>query len=171
MSIQPLAFGSDLDEYLLASSDLMVDYATAEIRAYCGWHIAPSLEQTFAKVGTGTTRLDIPTLRLTAVAVVLQDGVADLSDITFTDVGTITNPSVWTGEIVSVTVTHGYETVPYDLRAVVLALAARAQSSVDGGFVRQVGQVAYQVPKSDGGLTLLDSEKETLARYRLPVIA
>ena len=39
--------------------------AQAAVRAYCGWHIAPSLSETLVLDGTGARAFILPTLHLT----------------------------------------------------------------------------------------------------------
>lgn len=44
-----------------------VDVASAVVRAYCGWHIAPVLTTDVVCDGPGSTTLILPTLRLQSI--------------------------------------------------------------------------------------------------------
>ncbi len=138
-----------------------MDAASAEIRRWCGWHIAPVLTQTFTVDGAGSL-VCLPTLRLVDVVAVSQDGVAtDLTTLEWSHDGYIKGLSSTKLRGVQVTIQHGFESVP-DLEQVIRDLASRAQPA--GVKSRTNGQmsVTYEVPG------LMQHERGQLALYRLP---
>src|SRR4051812_17931640 len=69
-----LATLPDLDDYQAGDPTQLLTAAEAVVRAYCGWHIAPSRTDTITTVGIFTGSLFLPTLYLTAVVSVTEDG-------------------------------------------------------------------------------------------------
>lgn len=138
--------------------------ASARVRNYCGWHIAPEVTETLLLPVTGV-RLRLPSLSVATVSAVTVDGLA---------VGFDWSPA---GDLLldrlsirrslrglSVTLTHGFATCPEDVRRVVAGLASagvvaqpRLKSSTQGPFA-----VSY-FDNSD--------PLDDLAAYRLPVVA
>lgn len=149
--------------------------AEALVRSYCGWHIAPS--RTDAEVTlkeSCSAVLLLPSLNVTAVASVVEDGVTLTSDdYAWTAAGVLTRDcGRWASGDVVVTFTHGYVEVPAEVTAVVQAIAQRAVSN-PGSLVR-VQKGPFSDTYSQTGfnqslpIALLDAEKSILDRYRLP---
>lgn len=148
--------------------------AEALVRAYCGWHIAPLREDVEVTVrGDGGSVLMLPSLHVTAVTAVVQDGstlVAD-TDYTWSEAGVLTSYYWGTGPV-TVTFSHGYAAPPAEVTAVVQAVAQRALDNPGsrprdqvGPFAESFSQVGFnQAP----ALALLDAEKDILSRYRIP---
>lgn len=148
--------------------------AQATIRRYCGWHVAPSIEQTLRLDSYGGRRLLLPSKHVTAVSSVVADGV-DITDRTHwsqagilqTDAGTIL-PDMPGG--VQVTLTHGYEPAEApDVIMLMETIARRARSqgliasqSVNGASVSYL--TAGGAPLS---IPLLGIEQQLLDPYRL----
>lgn len=69
-----------------------------------------------------------------------------------------------------ITYTHGYSTVPDDVRAVVCSMVTRTLTAPGlGGVVSEgVGEYSYRLSDAaaQGALTLTDSEKNVLSSYR-----
>lgn len=177
--MDPIAFPSDLDDYQAGDPQTLIDQATALVRSYCGWHVTPSITETVTLDASGMSTQMLPSLHVTAISSVTYDGsLLGVDDYEWRDIGVLRLKSDgpvlsqvlrWSvkSRNVAVTMTHGYANAA-DLAGVVLAAASRAQSSPGGGFVRQVGAVAYQTPTGDGGGYFLESEKAILDRYKLP---
>jgi hypothetical protein len=159
--------------------------AEAEVRAYCGWHLAPSKTETITLDGTGTNVLLLPSLHVTDLVSITEDGtLADAESYQWSSSGVVRRGSsgsswrpawgqTWTGALRGIVVefTHGYDEMPMDLQAVVEQMSSRAQELSEASQVlSQVGQVRYAVGV-DGlrqtGL-LAEGDRQVLDRYRLP---
>ena len=67
----------------------MDEAITSMIRAYCGWHVAPEVNESRKFDYDGSGRLFIPTLNLVEVQRISVDG-KDLYDWTFSQDGWVT---------------------------------------------------------------------------------
>jgi len=112
--------------------------ALAAARKYCGWHVMPSLAGDVVTVdGSNDPVLPLPTLKLTTLTSVVEDGVTlSVSDLVWSTGRTLRKRSgaSWTwkyGSIV-VTMTHGFTTVP-DWDGAVLAMIDEMSLSVGSG--------------------------------------
>ena len=164
----------DLDAYLSGDSEKALAAAEAAVRAYCGWHVAPSKTETVT-VDVDSPSVLLPSLHVTAVSSVRAEGNpvgADRFEWSQTGI-------LWLNargfRRVEVEMTHGYDvdsTAGVLLSSIVLATAARAKSSPSGLMRAQVGQVSETYSQTAhnqaGGVALLTSEKNLLAPYRLP---
>ena len=169
---------AELAIILTATEADRLEQAEALVRGFCGWHIAPSRTETAAAFrGKGGSTLLLPSLHVTAVSSVGDAGTELLAetDYTWSTAGVITRAGHWSHEVVEVTFTHGYPTPPPEVTAVVQAVAQRAVDNPSSLVRRQVGPFAdtYSTTGSNqvATLALLDSEKETLRRYRIPTVA
>lgn len=148
--------------------------AEAEVRAYCGWHIAPSQTEDLVVDGSCATVQMLPTLRLTAVnSITVNDTAVDLGTVEWSGAGFLRRDAAWTSRLrgVVVNATHGYDEWPLDLQAVVNRVAAQAMETNDASqLLAQVGQVRYAVgPDGLRNVGLLSqADKWVLDRYRLP---
>lgn len=159
------------------SADRNVDYLTAaeaQVRAYCGWHIAPVVAESLVLDGTGTRSLFINTLRLVSVTAAEVDGeVIDPATLEWSEAGFIRAPGIWVDKLRSVklTVTHGFETAP-DVAEIIRAIAARASGSPSGIVREQLGarsiSLSMVAPGVSGGVVLMDHERRLLDKYRIP---
>lgn len=148
----------------------------AEVRAYCGWHIAPTRTEELVLDGPDTGVLLLPSLYVTDLASVTVDGTAldpDTYRWSRSGVVTRTGAAGWTDEPrgVVVALTHGHPSMPLDVQTVIdqrvnLAVELSSASQV----LSQVGQVRYAVGVSGLRETGLLSEPDRLVldRYRLP---
>ena len=170
-----LVLPSDLADYQAGEAQAFIDAATALVRSYCGWHIAPSVEETVTLDGSGSSLLPLPSLHVTAVASVTEDGTAlTEDDYRWSASGWLRKTcGCWTGKErgVEVTFTHGFDEAP-DVAGVVMAVASRGQVSPRGEVRQQAGPFATTFSQFDagqgGGIVLLRPEMATLDRYRLP---
>jgi hypothetical protein len=140
------------------------------VESYCGWHVAPSCEDTLTLDGDGSTVLLLPTLHVTDVASVVEDGVTlDPASYTWSERGVLRKYGrgrwICKDRAIEVTFTHGYAAMPDDLQAIVTDLGSRPA----GGGVVQVGQVRMATARDGSplGAGLTDAQKGTLNRYRL----
>lgn len=146
------------------------------VRKYCGWHIAPVIEETLTLDGPGSSALLLPSGRVVEVLRVTEDGEAiDPATLGVSAAGVLRKPrgSRWTDELggVTVTLSHGHEQHD-DLAALVSQIAARAAITGSGALSETAGPFAIRRGTSGGGgevagIPLLHLEKQLLAPYRL----
>lgn len=181
-----VAFASvdDLSAYMKATLDsasaqLALDLVSDDIRAELGWSVTEEVAVTATRDGGKcSAEIFLPTLHLTAVASVTEDGdllTAD-EDYIWETSGILTRvrsgyPIAWSTKPLSVDVvyTHGYPVgqVPGVFRSVTLALAARSyenpanlRSSITVGQVSETFSVYNKL--------VHESPYSRLDRYRLP---
>lgn len=148
------------------------DAASAAVRSYCGWHIAPTTTQMLTLDGSGSSTLILPTLYLTAVTDVTNDGVA-VDDVEWSQAG-FARLYRWSCRLrgVTATITHGYDQCPAEVAAVVVALARQdgSAAAMQGVKSRQVGPLAWQYADDQigGVLGVSGAMREVLDRYKLP---
>lgn len=100
---------------------MAVDYAAAALaaaRRYCGWVVTPPETVTVTVDGPGGRVLSLPTLQLTTLSAVVEDGVTlDVADLRVSmNTGVVVKKSggCWTHHVgaIHVTMTHGFTTAP-----------------------------------------------------------
>lgn len=177
MPQQPIVTEADLNERSDGSREALVAQATAAIRRFCGWHIAPSVTQTITLDGPGGGVLALPSLYVTDVASVTSDGslLVATDDYTWNAYGLLNRTATtWCGlpwrwsfaqRGVQVTFTHGYDLadVP-DVAGVIMAKAERLASNPHGATRVQAGPFAEQYENASGFTT---DEETILAQYRI----
>lgn len=162
----------------------LLDAASALIRRYCGWHIAPVLVEDVVADGTGARITYLPTLHLldvTALSETSSGGTvtqyippADLPQVQWSRDGFLRKTSPWTEVLQGITATieHGYDlaAVP-DLTALTCTMAARSMASPFGEKQQTVGSVTVALSSgatgTAGGLSLYDDQMALLDSYRL----
>lgn len=173
-------------------AELLLDLATGAIRAYTGQTISQATSTAITIPGNYTERLDLPERPASAPTLV------KLGDTTLTEdteyvfdgrwslfrgtaaVGLfvanlpesfLTGYSDWGGPQtpITITYTHGFATIPDDVKGVCLALAARSLQSPDGVNSESVGSYSVSYSRTGGAVSLLDEERALLDRYRVKV--
>ncbi len=172
---QQLVSPTQLTAYADGDPLVLLDQAVALVRTYCGWRLGPSVEETLTVDGSGSQFLDLPSMHVTEVSEVVENGtVLDASAYQWSERGQLWRATGWTGAFrgVQVTLTHGYDVLPAELTAVISGIVTRAQASPDGAVRVQTGarsvtysQTAFNVA---GGVSLVEHEKWVLDRYKLP---
>lgn len=169
---------AELATSLSAAEAQRLEQAEALVRGFCGWHIAPSRTVTAAQIcGTGDTVLLLPSLYVTNVSAVSDDTTALTveTDYTWSRSGVLTRKGRWSTKLVTVTYVHGYAAVPAEVTAIVQAIAQRAINNPGSVVREQAGPFSATYSTTGANevamLALLDSEKETLRRYRIPPAA
>jgi hypothetical protein len=157
-----------------------VEQAEAVVRAYCGWHVAPSVTEDATLDGPGTGTLLLPSLHVTGVDSIVEDG-AELDPTTYawSQAGTVRKSqygwTVWrqvrwtdTPRGVVVTYTHGYDEWPPAVQTVIDRLASRLTES--SSVLTSVGGVSYATDANGTPLggTPAPAEVAILARHKLP---
>ena len=155
-----------------------LEAANAEVRRYCGWHIAPVVTEQLVLDGSGGNILLLPTQKLVSLnSVFIEDEEIPLDRFHYSpDRGTL-DYSGWfwprfpVGSI-RLNMTHGYDLddVP-DVVAVISAVATRARTTPAGVVSQTVAgaSVSYATDRTGAALTvgLLGSEAATLNPFRL----
>lgn len=165
---------AELASFLTSTPEQRLEQAEGEVRGYCGWHIAPEKQTTMVLDGPGSATLLLDTLHVTTVEAVRVDGVSLATDAyRWSTAGVITrlDGRAWLGRV-EVDLTHGHSRVPPEVTGIVQAVAQRAVNNPGSNPRRQAGP--FTDTNSQAGsnqappLALLDSEKATLSRYRIP---
>lgn len=161
---------TDLAKYEAGDPEFFVRAAEAEVRKYCGWHIAPS-RATTGRFPLGQQGLIIlRSLFVTDVESVEVGGriLQYPDDYTWEECGVITrrNPS-WPrpGDAATVTFAHGYPETPADVAAVVLEVASKASES-PGVAATDIVAGPFRVRRSVAA-AFAQANKDQLANYRL----
>ena len=154
----------------------LLDGASAGIRRYVGWHIAPVVEETLAGDGPGGGLLMLPTGRLRALVSADNGGYpVDLAAVDWSKHGMLELRSGWWSSrlgAVSVRVQHGYDLADVeDVKQIVKQVTANALASPMGATREQAGTVsiswATTAPGVSGGLSLLQRDLEVLAPFKI----
>lgn len=165
----------ELATSLVASETDRLGQAEALVRAYCGWHIAPSRADVTETVRALDSRtVLIPSMHVTGVTSVTDAGgiIAD-TDYEWSSSGILTRTvGSWTSGDITVAFTHGYDAAPAEVAGVVQAVAQRAVNNPGSVPQEQVGPFGSTNSQVGSGqapaLALLDAEKAAIDRYRLP---
>lgn len=143
------------------------------IRAYCGWHVSPSITETITLDGPGSDTLFLPSLHVTDVASVTVDGVAQ-NEPEWSEAGLIRG--AFHGRrfrSIVVTLTHGYAEPPHALKAAADRLTAASTAGVYAGANVRLGNISLSVPGAESS-SFADTTGDpyvdrALAPYRLGI--
>lgn len=157
---------AELADSLTVTEEDRLLQAEATVRDYCGWHIAPSREQTVTYSAPRGTRIMLPSLYVTAVSSLTVDGIEQVEELDYRihQNGWIDRlGGGWLGDVVSVTFTHGYASPPAAVTAAVQTIAQNAINTTGGVTRKTVGPFTevYEL-----GADLL----ARLSAYRIPVV-
>lgn len=155
-------------------TERQLEAALAAARNYCRWHVTPALSaQSITLDGPGTSVLVLPTLKLTAVDAVTEDGTElDTDTLEWSSRGLLAKASglAWTSKLggITVTIDHGYDAAP-DFESVVLAAIDRGAFSTSGdGQPKVIGPFQYDTTNTvTVGSVWSDAERAVLDRYAL----
>ena len=154
--------------------DIALAAASAAIRNYCGWHIAPSLTCKATSWGGGRY-LFLPWAAMTAVASVTENGVTlDPARYDWAAKGVIRRrdgfywcDAAW--NTIVVTATAGYDTVDNVLQQVIIQLVGNALVAPLGVREEHAGQVGITYNQTGngmtGGITLTPRDEALLEPY------
>lgn len=142
--------------------------ACAAVRAYCGWHVAPSVAEVVTVDGSGSRVQPLPTLRLTALASITNDGAA-VTDPEWSSAGMVRAPGcgVWTSRWrgVVATITHGYDECPAEVLDVIKEMVASGGRAGVAAVTNHDHSVTYDAS------TLDRRQRSVLDLYRRPALA
>src|SRR5215216_3913906 len=140
--------------------------ASEAVRSYCGWHIAPAINETLTlRVDRGRGIVILPTLQLNSVTSVTVEGALWSASDYEVYLGRTASIDLGRGVLprrVVIAFNHGYTEAPADVIRVVKSLA---RSGATGSSVR-VGSV--QISSSTGTTAV---SLTSLRPYQLPAVA
>lgn len=162
MSEVPLLAPSDLEAFQAGDPTSSLDAAIADLRGRCGWHIAPVRTETLTLAAVKGVVV-LPTLRATGAVVVIGGVTLAATDYVLkAGYLVLTGGYAGTTAEVTVTLTHGYDVLPDDLKRVALS-AANVGTSPDGRL-KSAGPFTYEFAD--------DSDDDVVVgRYRLTGVA
>lgn len=141
--------------------------ACSAVRAFCGWHIAPSHTEAITLDGPGSSILRLPSLKVTDVASITNDGTV-VTDPEWSEAGMVRG--CWSGKFrsVTVTLTHGYELCPDEVLQVVKDMTSAASrvglaSMTAGPFATSPTTAGAEA----GAVGVSSEQAKRLAPYRL----
>lgn len=143
----------------------------ATARRFCGWHVTPVQTDTDRILdGPGGTLLRLPTLRLSELSTISEDGNAlTVTDLYISQIGMVRKKSgaAWSCNFgaLKVTMEHGYDTAP-DFHAAVLSWIDRMSLTPAGGRAHKIGPFEYPQETANGSV-FTDVERSLLEMYRL----
>lgn len=156
------------------NADFWLKAAHGAVRRFCGWHVAPVIEETITLDGSGGRDALLPSLRVVQLVSVLNDGADVTASVDTSKAGILRLPSgKWTDRLGRITVSlrHGYDLdeVP-EVAAIIAGVAKRgpnsgrvdASEAVNGSS--RGGVLDRGAPLS---IPLTLTEQETLSTYRL----
>lgn len=150
----------------MSSPALEESAGLAAVRAWCGWHIAPSKTETVKVEGDGGRVLLLPSLHVTDVTEVRDEDAGAVTSYKWRENGVMRG--WWRCEnLYAVDITHGYDEMPAELVEVIALLDA------DGIGTRQVA-AETRGPFSRSYVTATDLDSQPLSirsiigRYALP---
>lgn len=141
--------GVDADEWAAAISS---------IRGYCGWHIAPEVEETVTVDGPGRGDLVLPTLRLVDLVTLTSDGTVT-TDPEWSSSGIVSGGWSSKRRGVVVTMLHGFEEWPAELTAAAKDMVAEAGRGGASSVTSGAHSVSYEGQA--------ERHADALERYRL----
>lgn len=169
---QPIMSVADVDSYLSGDKQTRLDQVTAAVRAYCGWHVAPSVSEPVTVLGDGGSVLVLPSLHVTAVSSVVDGDGDPVEGWSWHAEGVLTGRT-WTRDTkYVVTLTHGHDEAP-DVAGVIAELvgarisypSGQAPSAVSLGSARVsfvgAGGAPIRAFASEAQMAVLD-------RYKIP---
>lgn len=157
-----------LAKFASADQDFFLGAAVDMMRHFCGWHISPSVVVTAARVPVGSQGIvALPSRYVTAVSdLSINDKVID-SDHGYDWAAPSNIVQLKRAHFVqpfphlTITYTHGYDTVPRDVEAIGYELVQQARSK-PGGNAKDVGAGPYRVTLMKLGVGLDDDQKDRL---------
>ena len=148
--------------------------ASAAVRAYCGWHIGPVVDQFLFVDGPGGRELTLPTMRVVDLKKILYRGQEiDHDSYSWSESGQVRlHSGFWPSgyRALTVHIEHGFEDFA-DVRQVVQQVASNAIASSMGATREQAGGVsvswALTAPNVSGGVSLLQRDLAVLDAYKI----
>lgn len=169
----------DYEKFKAGDEDYLLRVASDAMRDYCGWHLSPSITETYRQLRLGSQGLVmLPSRYVTDVSQVVSGQVIDPSAYEWFPDGWIQLASTvqfCTVALVDVTMTHGYAELPANLKQIAFELAQQTATSsglISG--VRSIKSPQYSADFTDAvkaGMSFSDEQLSTLNDYRLDWVA
>jgi hypothetical protein len=168
----------DLADWQAGQQSVFLEMVCAEVRAFCGWHIAPSLEVVGKVCYFGDRGLvTLGSTYVTDISSVVVEGNTLTAGCDYSwqePKGWLRlHPSSWAFPAphrepkAIVSFTHGYVETPQDVKAVIFEVLATAME-LPASNATEVVTTQYRFNlKPNVGITLSDDQKDRLGRYRL----
>jgi hypothetical protein len=174
MPIAPLVASNDADltGWQSGTQATFLDMACAEVRKFCGWHIAPSNPETSKRCWFGANGLImLGSTFVTAVDRVTVDGqvLEEDSDYWWDEPkGWLRHRHLWPHDhFALVDFTHGYDEPPPDVKAVIFEVVATAME-LPASNATEVMTEQYRFNlKTAVGVALSEDQKTRLGQYRI----
>lgn len=156
------------------NADFWLRAAHGAVRRFCGWHVAPLVEETITLDGPGGRDLLVPSQRVVELQSVLNDGVdvTDMVDTSRSGILRLTE-GCWTDRLgrVSVIMWHGYDPgdVP-ELASLIVSIAKRGPSAGGAVAAQSVNGSSVSYATHGGApisIPLTLPEKQALEPYRI----
>lgn len=170
---------ADSSKGALSASDVRIDPlikgVSSALRRYCGWHVAPVIDDQATLDTDGSGLLRLPTLRLvelTSIAVLGQE--RPVGDVEWSHTGLVrgTFPNRFRSTVVGFR--HGFEDVEA-LSMIAAQVIRMALSSPMGATREQAGALgvswATTAPGVAGGVVFMARDYDLLNAYRLERVA
>lgn len=145
----------------------LLDAVSAQIRKYCGWHIAPARVDTLTVDGSGGHYLLLPTAHLVDVVAISNGGAAlDPLDVEWSEAGLVRRACRWTDKLrgIVITIQHGWDPADItDIAMQAVLIAARVATVPRGETLTTLGAVSAQYGAT--GIALTPTEQFTLGAY------
>lgn len=171
----------DLDAGEQAQAELMLGIASGHIRREVAQTISLVTDDVAVLRGNWTPRLRLPERPVVSVSSVVIDGSPALSAVDYRLVGDTLVRGWWDGVVVNrsedsgsghwggdrkvtVTYTHGFATIPDEIKGVCLAMVARSIQIPDGAVQETTGSHSVTF-KSSGAVGLDADERATLRQW------
>jgi hypothetical protein len=181
MPIPALVADSDADlaAWQAGTQSFFLEAACAEVRKFCGWHIAPSVTVTDKVCWFGQGDLVmLGSTHVTEISEVTVEGTALTAGCDYTwqePKGwlrihpTSLQVAYWPGwePNALVSFTHGYEETPADVKAVIFEVVATAMELPASNATRFATMQYNFELNPDIGVALSETQKTRLGRYRL----
>lgn len=161
----------------LPRAETPFDWRAAALQAarqFCGWHVAPVIEETLTLDGPGRAALLLPSNRVEEILSLTEDKEpVDVTTLEVSRMGILrkSNGKAWTRKLgaIEVTLRHGYDQYD-DFAGIVEGVRARAAATGAGNLSETAGPFSVRRGTQNGevvGIPLMMSEKAALAPYRL----
>ena len=146
--------------------------ATRAIREFCRWHVAPARPVTYRRAGRLADDVWLSAMEVASINAVTIDGREWSADeVAAVEFDSLTGWTNLRGRRVAVTYTAGFETVPEDVVALTLELAASALGTSLGQTREQAGSVSVTYDRTGGGIAEGSLAAARLIPYRIGRLA
>lgn len=151
------------------AGDEQLELAAGVVREYCGWHIAPVIEEDLVLDGSDSAVQMLPSLHVLELTNCTNAG-AEVSPLWSEKGWMRTRGGLWTADErgVHVHLRHGLADCPATIKAVVKRLARQGDGMIGSGSVR-LGQRSVSISQAEAaGIIGADEySKAILDRYAL----